>query len=155
MTPYTIFAIVLTIAYIIYYGYTISKDLYGKKGQTESSEEEFDVASMKSEVVATPVRETGDGFYLGEEEDNDSPKKKPSESVSQSSADEASTKENHRDNDSGGKNDKINRIIGQMNETEVNSEGGMKYPELEQMMMHRDPVLVFRKSTIKQNREIL
>lgn len=31
MTPYAIFAIALTIAYIIYYGYTISKDLYGKK----------------------------------------------------------------------------------------------------------------------------
>lgn len=31
MTPYVIFVIVLTVAYIIYYGYHISKDLYGKK----------------------------------------------------------------------------------------------------------------------------
>jgi hypothetical protein len=31
MTPYLIFVTVLTIAYIIYYGYHISKDLYGEK----------------------------------------------------------------------------------------------------------------------------
>ena len=31
MSPFAIFAIVLTIAYIIYYGVTISRDLYGKR----------------------------------------------------------------------------------------------------------------------------
>ena len=73
MTPYVIFVIVLTIAYIIYYGYHISKDLYGKKNEKETSVEEFDVSGMQDEVVATPVRESGDGFSLGEETapDND------------------------------------------------------------------------------------
>lgn len=36
MTPYAIFVIVLTIAYIIYYGYNISKDLYGKKKENDT-----------------------------------------------------------------------------------------------------------------------
>lgn len=56
MTPYAIFAIALTIAYIIYYGYNISKDLYGKKGDVRDTAEEFDIASMTGEVIATPVR---------------------------------------------------------------------------------------------------
>ena len=36
MTPYVIFVIVLTVAYIIYYGYHISKDLYGKKNEKDT-----------------------------------------------------------------------------------------------------------------------
>ena len=67
MTPYVIFVIVLTIAYIIYYGYNISKDLYGKKNEKDTPVEEFDVSGMRDEVVATPVRESGDGFSFGEE----------------------------------------------------------------------------------------
>lgn len=46
MTPYAIFAIASTIAYIIYYGYNISKDLYGRKGDVQDTAEEFDIASM-------------------------------------------------------------------------------------------------------------
>lgn len=65
MTPYAIFAIALTIAYIIYYGYNISKDLYGRKGDVQDTAEEFDIASMSGEVVAIPVRELDDGFSLG------------------------------------------------------------------------------------------
>lgn len=65
MTPYAIFAIALTIAYIIYYGYNISKDLYGRKGDVQDTAEEFDIASMSGEVVAIPVRELDGGFFLG------------------------------------------------------------------------------------------
>ena len=43
MSPFAIFAIVLTIAYIIYYGVNISRDLYGKKGQENETEEIFDM----------------------------------------------------------------------------------------------------------------
>ena len=68
MTPYVIFVIVLTVAYIIYYGYHISKDLYGKKNEKDTSVEEFDVSGMQDEVVATPVRESGDGFSIGEKD---------------------------------------------------------------------------------------
>lgn len=75
MTPYVIFVIVLTVAYIIYYGYHISKDLYGKKNEKDTPVEEFDVSGMQDDVVATPVRESGDGFSIGEETDrgSDSP----------------------------------------------------------------------------------
>lgn len=59
MTPYVIFVIVLTVAYIIYYGYHISKDLYGKKNEKDTPVEEFDVSGMQDDVVATPVRESG------------------------------------------------------------------------------------------------
>jgi hypothetical protein len=68
MTPYLIFVTVLTIAYIIYYGYHISKDLYGKKGETSDTAEVFDVASLQDEVTATPVREMDGGFSLGDNE---------------------------------------------------------------------------------------
>jgi hypothetical protein len=67
MTPYLIFVIVLTIAYIIYYGYNISKDIYGKKGETKSTEEVFDMQSLSEEVIATPVKEMDGGFSLGED----------------------------------------------------------------------------------------
>lgn len=54
MTPYVIFVIVLTVAYIIYYGYHISKDLYGKKNEKDTPVEEFDVSGMQDDVVAHP-----------------------------------------------------------------------------------------------------
>jgi len=66
MTPYVIFAISLTVAYIIYYGYNISRDLYGKKGSTDNTEETFDVGLGDNEPVATPVMGTATGFSLGE-----------------------------------------------------------------------------------------
>lgn len=66
MTPYVIFAVVLTIAYIIYYGYNISKDIYGKKNQEDSTEETFDLGITEDQPVPTEVRETGEGFALGD-----------------------------------------------------------------------------------------
>jgi hypothetical protein len=63
-----IFVTVLTIAYIIYYGYHISKDLYGKKGEASDTAEVFDVASLQDEVTATPVREMDGSFSLGDNE---------------------------------------------------------------------------------------
>lgn len=69
MSPFAIFAIVLTIAYIIYYGVTISRDLYGKKGQENESEEVFDVSKMSEIEKPTPVTEDGDSFIIGTQAD--------------------------------------------------------------------------------------
>jgi hypothetical protein len=65
MSPFAIFAIVLTIAYIIYYGVNISRDLYGKKGQENETEEIFDVSNMPKIEEPIPVTEDGDGFVIG------------------------------------------------------------------------------------------
>lgn len=65
MSPFVIFAIVLTIAYIIYYGVNISRDLYGKKGQENETEEIFDVSTMPKMEEPIPVTEDGDGFVIG------------------------------------------------------------------------------------------
>lgn len=65
MSPFAIFAIVLTIAYIIYYGVTISRDLYGKKGQDNETEEIFDMGNTPEIEEATLVTETGDSFFVG------------------------------------------------------------------------------------------
>ena len=142
MTPYVIFVIVLTIAYIIYYGYNISKDLYGKKDQPETVVEEFDVSEMEGTVVATPVRESEEGFSVGEDSGQQKAEATPP-------TDRDSDKTDNR------AKDKFDNIIRQLDETDVSCEGGMQYPELEQLMLSRKSDLVFRQSTIKQHREIL
>lgn len=71
MSPFAIFAIVLTIAYIIYYGVNISRDLYGKKGQENETEEIFDVGNMSEIEEPIPVREDGDGFVIGTQSELD------------------------------------------------------------------------------------
>ena len=45
MNSYFIFAIVLTVAYIIYYAVIIAHDLYGKKGTDKPDEEVFDLGA--------------------------------------------------------------------------------------------------------------
>jgi len=69
MSPFAIFAIVLTIIYIIYYGVNISRDLYGKKGQENETEEIFDVSNMSEVEEPIPVTEDGDGFIIGTQAD--------------------------------------------------------------------------------------
>lgn len=69
MSPFAIFAIVLTIAYIIYYGVNISRDLYGKKGQENETEEIFEVSNIPKIEEPIPVREDGDGFIIGTQAD--------------------------------------------------------------------------------------
>lgn len=43
MNSYSIFAIVLTVAYLIYYAVIVAHDLYGKKKMCKTSEEVFDL----------------------------------------------------------------------------------------------------------------
>lgn len=138
MTPYVIFVIVLTIAYIIYYGYHISKDLYGKKNEKEASVEEFDVSGMQDEVVAIPVRESGDGFSLGE-------KTAPDNDHSRVAATEVETQ-------SGGTG-RFDNLTDNMDETDVTSEVGVSFEELERMLYARKSDIAFRKSTVSHTRE--
>ena len=55
MNSYFIFAIVLTVAYIIYYAVIIAHDLYGKKGTDKPDEEVFDLGAPE-EVARTTRR---------------------------------------------------------------------------------------------------
>ena len=77
MSPFAIFAIVLTIGYVFYFGIVITHDLYGKKGQENTNEEHFDVSSMQDTEESTQVDEDGDSFRIGNEStSDDSPKTK-------------------------------------------------------------------------------
>lgn len=71
MSPFAIFAIVLTIGYIFYFGIVIAHDLYGKKSQENTNEEHFDVSSMHDTEESTQVDEDGDSFRIGNERMSD------------------------------------------------------------------------------------
>ena len=63
MNSYFIFAIVLTVAYIIYYAVIIAHDLYGKKGTDKPDEEVFDLgAPEEEESVAVTESESGENY---------------------------------------------------------------------------------------------
>ena len=64
MSPFVIFAISLTIAYVIYYAVMITRDLYGKKEENKSNEEVFDVSSITEEESAVAVNESDGGFSI-------------------------------------------------------------------------------------------
>lgn len=66
MKSYLIFAIVLTVAYIIYYAVIIAKELYGKKREEKTEEEVFDLDPSEEESVA--VTESDTGFSVGGEQ---------------------------------------------------------------------------------------
>ena len=64
MSPFVIFAISLTIAYVIYYAVMITRDLYGKKEENKSNEEVFDVSSITEEDAAVAINESDGGFCI-------------------------------------------------------------------------------------------
>lgn len=66
MSPFAIFAIVLTIAYFIYYGVMISRDLTRKLGQEETQEETIEVDSFSQVEEPETVKSVGDGFQVGD-----------------------------------------------------------------------------------------
>ena len=68
MSGFWIFAIVLTAAYVLYYGIIISIDLYGKpKEQNKDSEETFEIKDMEFEAPKA-VEETSGGFRISEDD---------------------------------------------------------------------------------------
>lgn len=69
MRAFWIFAICLTVAYIIYYAVTIVRDLYGKPGEKRSDEETFEVVPSDDdpEEMSVSVAESDTGFSIGDE----------------------------------------------------------------------------------------
>lgn len=67
MNSYFIFALVLTVAYVIYYAAIITHDLYGKKGTDKKDEEVFDIGAPEVEEESVAVTESETGFSIGDE----------------------------------------------------------------------------------------
>lgn len=68
MRAYWIFAVCLTVVYIIYYAVNIVRDLYGKKDEKPSGEEFFEVDSVdEQEESGVHVCESERGFSIGSE----------------------------------------------------------------------------------------
>lgn len=67
MKPYFIFALVLTVVYLVYYTVIIMHDLYGKKGREKSGEEVFDLGAPDNEE-SVAVTENEAGFNIGGEQ---------------------------------------------------------------------------------------
>lgn len=68
MKSYFIFAIFLTIAYIIYYVVIITQELYGKKKDGKPEEEVFNIDSDEEEEESISVTESDTGFNVGSEQ---------------------------------------------------------------------------------------
>lgn len=66
MKSYFIFAVALTVAYVIYYAVIIVQDLYGKKGTDRTDEEVFDLGAPDDEQ-SVDVMESETGFSVGGE----------------------------------------------------------------------------------------
>lgn len=63
-----IFAIVLTIVYVIYYAVMITRDLYGKKDDAKTNEEIFDVSELEQEKSVVSVTESENGFAVADKQ---------------------------------------------------------------------------------------
>ena len=61
MSSYFIFALVLTVLYIVYYAVNITRDLYGKKGTEKTDEEVFDLGPMDATVELLPSTKKSTG----------------------------------------------------------------------------------------------
>ncbi|MBR1551614.1 MAG: hypothetical protein IJ632_04765 [Muribaculaceae bacterium] len=73
MSAFAIFVLVVTVLYAIYYSVIITQDVYGKKDAPEAKEEEIDVSQMNTDAEKpTTVSESGDGFRIGDGQDDDS-----------------------------------------------------------------------------------
>ena len=68
MSPFLIFAIVLTVAYVIYYSVMITRDLYGKKDEVKTNEEVFDVSELEEQEAAVTVSESENGFSVADKQ---------------------------------------------------------------------------------------
>ncbi len=63
MSTFAVFATILTIGYIIYYGFTISRDIIASKKAERNEAETFEVEPV-DQPQPTAVCETGDGFSI-------------------------------------------------------------------------------------------
>lgn len=119
-----IFALVLTIAYAIYYAVVIAKDLQGKKGRTNSTEEVFDLDGMEEEE-SVEVSEAGDGFQVGNAGDRPMIPSEPE--VNDTSEKTEETPRNTAEA-------KANELKASLLEADITSEEGMTAPELHELL---------------------
>lgn len=66
MKSFVIFAIVVTVIYVIYYTVIIVQDLYGKPKEDKSQAESFDVSDLTEEEESIAVSESDGGFSVGD-----------------------------------------------------------------------------------------
>ena len=66
MKSFVIFAIVVTVIYVIYYTVVIVQDLYGKPKEDKSQAESFDVSDLTEEEESIAVSESDGGFSVGD-----------------------------------------------------------------------------------------
>ena len=124
MSPFMIFALVLTIAYAIYYAVIIAKDLQGKKGRTNSTEEVFDLEDMEDEE-SVEVSETGDSFHVGNPGEK---RMEPSESPADDPAEEPETAPRNV------AEEKAEQLKSNLLEADITSEDGVTAPELHELL---------------------
>ena len=124
MSPFIIFALVLTIAYVLYYAVVIAKDLQGKKGHTNSTEEVFDLEGMEEEE-SVEVSESGDSFQVG-----NSGEKQPELSESDANDFPEQPEEAPRN----AAEEKVRQLKSDLLEADITSENGVTAPELHELL---------------------
>lgn len=123
MSPFMIFALVLTIAYAIYYAVAIAKDLQGKKGRGNSTEEVFDLTGMEEESVQ--VSESGDSLQVGNsgEKQTDPSESTADDPIEKTEAPTLNAAE-----------EKAEQLKSNLLEADITSENGVTAPELHELL---------------------
>ena len=124
MSPFMIFALVLTIAYVLYYAVVVAKDLQGKKGIVNSTEEVFDLDDMEEEE-SVEVSETADSFQVG-----NTGEKQPEPSGSDANDRPGQPKEAPRN----AAEEKARQLKSDLLEADITSENGVTAPELHELL---------------------
>lgn len=124
MSPFMIFALVLTIAYVLYYAVVIAKDLQGKKGIVNSTEEVFDLDDMEEEE-SVEVSETADSFQVG-----NTGEKQPEPSGSDANDFPEQPEEAPRN----AAEEKARQLKSDLLEADITSENGVTAPELHELL---------------------
>lgn len=119
-----IFALVLTIAYAIYYAVVIAKDLQGKKGRANPTEEVFDLDGMEEEE-SVEVSETGDSFQVGNSVEN---RMAPPESTTGGHPEEPVEAPRNA------AEEKAEQLKSGLLEADITSENGVTAPELHELL---------------------
>ena len=119
-----IFALVLTIAYVLYYAVVFAKDLQGKKGIVNSTEEVFDLNDMEEEE-SVEVSETADSFQVG-----NTGEKQPEPSGSDANDFPEQPEEAPRN----AAEEKAEQLKSDLLEADITSENGVTAPELHELL---------------------
>ena len=124
MSPFMIFALVLTIAYVLYYAVVVAKDLQDKKGIVNSTEEVFDLDDMEEEE-SVEVSETADSFQVG-----NTGEKQPEPSGSDANDFSEQPEETPRN----AAEEKAEQLKSDLLEADITSENGVTAPELHELL---------------------